>query len=292
MKIGFCGLGRMGVPMVRCLLRAGHEVHVWNRSAGPAQALAAEGAQVCASPRALADACPWVALCVFDAAAVEAVVFGTDGLAASRGLQVLIDHSSIPPGHTRAFARRLADTQGAQWLDAPVSGGTGGAAAGTLAVMVGGDAAVCEQVTPVLRAYAQRVTYMGPSGAGQVTKLCNQTIVATTIAAIAEAVALAQDAGVDAARLAEALAGGWADSTLLQLFVPRMTQEPPAAQATLDTMLKDLDTVAALARSQGTAIPVAAAAGQHYRLASRQGHGADDVSQLIRVFDPAPGRRA
>lgn len=288
MKIGFCGLGRMGVPMVRCLLRAGHEVWVWNRSPAPIQALVAEGAHACATPRELADQCPWVALCLFDAAAVEAVVFGPQGLSASPTLSILVDHSSIPPGATRRFAARLKQAHGALWLDAPVSGGTGGAAAGTLAIMVGGPAQACTQVTPLLQAYAQRVTHMGDTGAGQTTKLCNQTIVATTLAAIAEAIALAQDAGVDASRLSEALKGGWADSTLLQLFVPRMTQEPTAPQASLDTMLKDMDTVAALARDQGTAMPVALAANQLYRLASRQGLGPADVAQLIRLFDPAP----
>ncbi len=271
--------------MVRRLLQAGHQVWVWNRSPAPARALAAEGAHVCATPRAVARHCPWVVLCLFDAAAVEAVVFGDDGLAQAADLQVLIDHSSIPPGATRSFAQRLARANRAVWLDAPVSGGTGGAAAGTLAIMVGGEAEVCEQVRATLMAYAQRVTHMGPVGAGQVSKLCNQTIVATTIAAIAEAVALARDAGMDASLLSEALAGGWADSVLLQLFVPRMTQAPAAAQASLDTVLKDLDAVAELARSQGSAVPVAAAAAQGYRLASRQGLGAADVSQLIRLYD-------
>ncbi|WP_323016249.1 NAD(P)-dependent oxidoreductase [Castellaniella sp.] len=289
MHIGFCGLGRMGAPMVRRLLQAGHQVSVWNRSPGPAQLLAADGAQVCATPRELGDRCAWVALCLFDADAVEAVVFGPDGLARSDSLAVLIDHSSIAPDRTRDFAARLSQTNGAVWLDAPVSGGTGGAAAGTLAIMAGGPADLCDQVRPLLlQAYAQRVTHMGPVGAGQVAKLCNQTIVATTIAAIAEAVALAQDAGVDAERLPQALAGGWADSTLLQMFVPRMTQAAaPPPQASLGTMLKDLDTVADLARRQGTPVPVAAAVGQTYRLAERRGLGAADTSQLIRLYDPA-----
>ncbi|MGB6009005.1 NAD(P)-dependent oxidoreductase [Castellaniella sp.] len=285
MNIGFCGLGRMGAPMVRRLLQAGHQVSVWNRSPDPALQLAAEGARVCATPQALGEACSWVALCLFDAAAVESVVFGPNGLARAASLTVLIDHSSIAPDRTREFADRLRQANGAVWLDAPVSGGTGGAAAGTLAVMAGGPADVCAQVTPVLQAYAQRVTHMGPVGAGQVTKLCNQTIVAATIAAIAEAVALARDAGVDADRLPQALAGGWADSTLLQMFVPRMTRAAPPPQASLDTMLKDLDTVAALAQAQGTPIPVAAAAVQAYRLSSRQGRGAADTSQLIRLYD-------
>lgn len=289
MHIGFCGLGRMGAPMVRRLLQAGHQVSVWNRSPGPAQQAAADGAQVCATPRELGERCAWVALCLFDAVAVETVVFGPDGLAQSQALSVLIDHSSIAPDRTRVFADRLAQANGAVWLDAPVSGGTGGAAAGTLAIMVGGPADPCDQVTQVLmQAYAQRVTHMGPVGSGQVAKLCNQTIVATTIAAIAEAVTLARDAGVDADRLPQALAGGWADSTLLQMFVPRMTQAaPPPPQASLSTMVKDLDTVADLARRQGTPIPVAAAVGQAYHLAARQGQGPADTSQLIRLYDSA-----
>ncbi|WP_343835817.1 NAD(P)-dependent oxidoreductase [Castellaniella ginsengisoli] len=290
MKIGFCGLGRMGVPMVRRLLQAGHEVHVWNRSPGPLGEIRAAGAQVCATPRELGDRCAWVALCLFDAAAVRDVVFGAEGLARAGALELLIDHSSIPPAETCEFSDRLARANGAVWLDAPVSGGTGGAAAGTLAIMAGGPADACARATPLLMAYASRVTHMGPTGCGQVTKLCNQTIVTTTVAAIAESIALARDAGVNAARLNEALAGGWADSTLLQIFVPRMTQAPGPAQATLDTMLKDLDAVAALARAQGTAMPVAAATGQSYRLASRQGLGAEDASQLIQLYERARKR--
>ncbi|HUH40182.1 MAG TPA: NAD(P)-dependent oxidoreductase [Castellaniella sp.] len=285
MRIGFCGLGLMGTPMVRRLLAAGHEVLVWNRSPGRAAVLQAEGATVCQTPQALGQQCALVLMCLYDAAAVEAVVFGPQGLAQADAVKVLVDHSSIPPDETRRYAARLAQASGAVWVDAPVSGGTGGAAAGTLAIMAGGPQAGVDMARPVLMAYAQRVTHMGDTGAGQVTKLCNQTIVATTIAAIAEAVTLAQDAGVDAGRLAEALAGGWADSTLLQIFVPRMTQTPPPVQAGLDTMLKDLDTVAALARSQGSGIPVAAAAGQCYRQASRQGLGPQDVSQLIRLYE-------
>ncbi|MER1966259.1 NAD(P)-dependent oxidoreductase [Castellaniella sp. GW247-6E4] len=291
MIIGFCGLGLMGTPMARRLLAAGHELRVWNRSPARAAVLGVEGARVCETPRALGEQCDYVLMCVYDAAAVEAVVFGPQGLAEAAGVAVVVDHSSIPPDATRRFAARLEQASGAVWVDAPVSGGTGGADAGTLAIMAGGPRAAFDAVEPVLTAYARRITHMGDTGAGQVAKLCNQTIVATTIAAIAEAVGLARDAGVDPARLAEALGGGWADSTLLQIFVPRMTQPPPPVQAGLDTMLKDLDTVAALARAQGSAVPVAAAAGQSYRLASRRGLGPQDVSQLARLYERADGGR-
>jgi 3-hydroxyisobutyrate dehydrogenase-like beta-hydroxyacid dehydrogenase len=270
--------------MVRRLLAAGHEVLVWNRTAARVQDLVASGAREASTPAALAEECDIVCLCVFDARAVEDVVFGEQGVAASGRLKVLVDHSSIPPGETRDMAARLAAANGAIWVDAPVSGGTGGAEQGTLAIMAGGPEDVIAAITPLLKAYAQRVTHMGAVGAGQITKLCNQTIVATTIAAISEAVSLATDNDVDAARLPQALAGGWADSTLLQLFVPRMLVASNPPGAALDTMLKDLDTTAKVAQSKGTAMPVSAAAQQTYRLASSMGWGPLDVSQLIRLY--------
>ena len=284
MRVGFCGAGAMGSPMVRRLLAAGHEVLVWNRTAARVQDLVASGAREASTPAALAEECDIVCLCVFDARAVEDVVFGEQGVAASGRLKVLVDHSSIPPGETRDMAARLAAANGAIWVDAPVSGGTGGAEQGTLAIMAGGPEDVIAAITPLLKAYAQRVTHMGAVGAGQITKLCNQTIVATTIAAISEAVSLATDNDVDAARLPQALAGGWADSTLLQLFVPRMLVASNPPGAALDTMLKDLDTTAKVAQSKGTAMPVSAAAQQTYRLASSMGWGPLDVSQLIRLY--------
>lgn len=284
MKVGFCGAGAMGSPMVRRLLAAGHEVLVWNRTAARVQDLVAAGARQASTPAALAEECEIVCLCVFDAQAVEDVVFGEQGVAGSRRLKVLVDHSSIPPADTRDMAARLAAANGAIWIDAPVSGGTGGAEQGTLAIMAGGPEHIIADITPLLMAYAQRVTHMGAVGAGQITKLCNQTIVATTIAAISEAVSLATDNGVDAARLPQALAGGWADSTLLQLFVPRMLVASNPPGAALDTMLKDLDTTAKVAQPKGTAMPVSAAAQQTYRLASSMGWGPLDVSQLIRLY--------
>jgi 3-hydroxyisobutyrate dehydrogenase-like beta-hydroxyacid dehydrogenase len=269
--------------MVRRLLAAGHEVLVWNRTPKKTMALAALGATPVANPADMALECDVVCLCLFDAAAVEAVVFGPKGLAVDGALRCVVDHSSIAPDQTRAMAARLLQENGAAWIDAPVSGGVGGAEDGTLAVMAGGSADLLRELTPLLMAYAQRVSHMGDVGAGQTTKLCNQTIVATTIAAIGEAVALATAGGVDASRLGEALAGGWADSTLLQIFVPRMTAPPQGKLAGLNTMLKDLDTVAALAQQQGTPMPVSTSAQQVYRLARLMGLGEHDVSQLVQL---------
>ncbi len=285
MKIGFCGLGLMGQPMVQRLLQAGHDVLVWNRSADKAQGVMKSGAQWRDTPAALAQECEIVLLCVFDAQAVHDVVLGAHGLASVRGsLRIVVDHSSIPPQDTRDIAAQLDARCGAQWLDAPVSGGVGGAEQGTLAIMAGGQEHWLDKVRPVLAAYSQRVTLMGPVGAGQVTKLCNQTIVATTLSAIAEALSLANDNGVDASLISEALGGGWADSVLLQLFVPRMTQGTKQTKASIDTMLKDLNTVADLARSSHTTMPVAHAAQQTYRAGHRLGLGGRDVAEIVQVL--------
>lgn len=295
-ETGFCGPGLMGAPMIRHLLRAGHAVHVWNRTRAKSEALQADGATLADTPRELAARAEVVVLCVADAAAVEAVVFGEHGVlgpdAHAHGqtrpkgkLRWIVDHSSIPPAVTRSLAARAA-AAGVGWIDAPVSGGTTGAVAGTLAVMAGGEAADVEAVTPLIKAYASRVTHMGAAGAGQTTKLCNQAIVTSTVAAIAEAVTLAQRSGIDAARLTEALAGGWADSVLLQTFVPRMTQTGFAPLGALNTFQKDVETVAATAAETGTPMPVAGTVQQLLRLAVAAGLADADFTAFIDVLQP------
>ena len=286
MKLGFCGLGLMGAPMVRRLLAAGHEVSVWNRSPGKAAHLATLGARIASTPFDAANGADGVLMCLYDAAAVESVVFGPDGLAQAKGLLWLADHSSIAPDTTRLLARRLAQTHGAHWLDAPVSGGVAGVEAGTLAVMVGGDATHLETASQAMRAYAGNVTHMGPSGTGQATKLCNQTIVAATIAAIAEAVGFAERSGIDVHKLATALAGGWADSKPLQVFVPRMVAVQPTSIGALSTMLKDVDTVLAAAQKSGAPMPVTASVQQMLRMASAMGLGQAELSAIVSVVLP------
>jgi len=286
--LGFCGPGLMGAPMIRHLLRAGHAVRVWNRTPQKAEALIADGAQVAAAPRELAREADVVLLCVADAAAVESVVFGEQGLLAGEATQGvrarrIVDHSSIPPDATRRFAERAA-AHGVGWVDAPVSGGVAGAQNGTLAIMAGGAAADVEAVSPILAAYAARVTHMGGVGAGQTTKLCNQAIVTATVAAIAEAVSLARRSGIDAAKLPEALAGGWADSTLLRTFVPRMTQDGLEPIGALKTFQKDVDTIAAAAAQTGTPMPVSGTVQQLLRLAAAMGLAQADFSGFIDVL--------
>lgn len=290
MKIGFCGLGLMGAPMVRKLLAAGHAVKVWNRSPQKIAPLAALGAEAVATPARAASDVDAVLLCLYDAEAVESVVFGAEGVVHAAGLKWLADHSSIPPEATRGYARRLEAACGAVWIDAPVSGGIAGVEAGTLAIMAGGPADRVAQAAQAMRAYAGRVTHMGTSGAGQATKLCNQAIVATTVVAIAEAIGLAQRNGIDVGKLAEALAGGWADSKPLQVFVPRMIEVQSESIGALSTMLKDVDTVAALAQKSDAPMPVTSSVQQVLRAASALGLGAAELSAVVSIM--LPERRA
>jgi 2-hydroxy-3-oxopropionate reductase len=286
MHVAFCGLGLMGAPMVRRLLQAGHAVTVWNRSPGKLAPLLQAGARAAPTPAAAAAGARAVLLCVYDAAAVESVVFGTDGLARTPGLRWLADHSSIDPDTTRDFARRLKAQCGADWVDAPVSGGVAGADAGTLAIMAGGALHAVDEAAQCMAAYAGRVTRMGEAGAGQATKLCNQTIVAATVLAIAEAVSFAQRSGIDVARLAEALAGGWADSKPLQVFVPRMLQAQAQSIGALSTMLKDVDTVAGAAQAAGLPMPLTGTVQQVLRIASAMGLGPAELSAVVGVLQP------
>jgi 3-hydroxyisobutyrate dehydrogenase len=284
-KLGYLGLGLMGLPMSLRLLNAGHDVSVWNRSAGKIAALVQAGARAAGSPRELASAASIIFMCVTDAHAVEDVVFGHEGLAAAPGEgKLVVDFSSIHPDAARAIAARLKAANSMGWIDAPVSGGTKGAEEGTLAVMAGGDAADIERVRPYVLAMARRLTHMGPTGAGQTTKLCNQVIVGCAMAVLAEATRLATNAGIDAGRLPEALAGGFADSIPLQLFVPRMVQgihSPPLGH--IATMLKDLDTVVEVARDTSSPVPMASLAAQLFRMAKTL-RGADaDALEIYKL---------
>ncbi|WP_459615493.1 NAD(P)-dependent oxidoreductase [Bordetella sp. 2513F-2] len=283
--VAFCGIGLMGAPMARRLLAAGHRVRVWNRSPEKARALAVEGAEPADTPAAAAAGCDAVFLCLTDEAAVRDTVFGEQGVQRAAGAW-LVDHSSIAPVTTRQYADKLRQACGRVWIDAPVSGGVAGAQAGTLSIMAGGPAEAVDAVSPWLRAYAGRITRMGDVGAGQVAKLCNQTIVASTVNAIAEAVALAQRSGIDAAALRTALAGGWADSTLLQIFVPRMTAPVEQPLGSVATMLKDVENVAALARATGTELAGLNGVLASYRAAAAQGLGPADLSDIVRVAWP------
>ncbi|MEH2473804.1 3-hydroxyisobutyrate dehydrogenase [Nitrobacteraceae bacterium AZCC 2161] len=285
---GYLGLGLMGVPMTRRLLDAGYDVTVWNRSPGKATALVEAGAKAATAPHEVAAAASIIFMCLTDASAVEKVVFGAGGLASVPGDgKLVVDFSSIHPDAARSIATRLKAANGMAWIDAPVSGGTKGAEEGTLAIMAGGNAADVERVRPHILAMARGFTHMGPTGAGQTTKLCNQVIVGCAMAVLAEATRFAVNAGIDAKRLPEALAGGFADSIPLQLFVPRMAQgihSPPLGH--IATMLKDLDTVIDVAQDTASPVPMAALAAQLFRMAAAT-RGADaDALEIYKLSAP------
>lgn len=285
-SLAFAGIGLMGLPMCRRLLAAGFPLTVWNRNADKCLPLLQDGAHRVQTPAELCAEAEIVLLCLADTAAVREVVFGEGGLVEmARPGQLLIDLSSIEPAATQAMAAELLARTGMQWLDAPVSGGTPGAAAGTLAIMAGGRHADIERARPVLQHLGQRLTHMGEVGAGQVTKVCNQMIVACNALVIAEVVALAERSGVDANLLAPALAGGFADSKPLQILAPQMASsqfEP--VKWHVRTLLKDLDAAVKLAREQGSAAPMSGLAAQLMRLHGVQGNLHRDPATLIEML--------
>lgn len=282
MKLGYVGIGLMGKPMILRLLAAGHEVTVWNRSREKLTPVVEKGAKAAGSPAAVARAADIVMLCVTDQRAAEEVLFGPDGVihGASAG-KLVVDFSSIAPASAREFAKRL-EQKGMGLVDAPVSGGVPGAEKGTLAIMAGGKTEHVERVRPVVMQLAARFTRMGDSGAGQTTKLCNQVIVGSLLAVIAEAVRLAEAAGVDATKLPEALKGGFADSLPLQIFGSRMASrsfEPSIGAASL--MLKDLTNAAHVAQAYGVSLPMAHAALEQYRRLDAAGKIGMEPSVLV-----------
>lgn len=285
-RLGFAGIGLMGLPMCQRLLAAGYPLVVWNRHPQACAPLVELGATQVMERAQLGAQVDIVLLCLADTQAVEEVMFAEQGMAYGLNAeQVVVDFSSIEPAATQDMAQRLSAYSGAQWLDIPVSGGVGGAEQGTLVMMVGGDAQALARVQPVLEHLGQRVTHMGAVGAGQVAKVCNQMLVACNAMVIAEVVALAEQAGVDAALLAPALAGGFADSTPLQILAPQMARrEFEPVKWHVRTLLKDLDMAVKLSQSQISATPMSGLAAQLMRVHAAQGHAAADPATLIQLY--------
>jgi 3-hydroxyisobutyrate dehydrogenase len=276
----------MGLPMTRRLLAAGYPLSVWNRSPDKCLALLELGAQRAQTPAELCSDAGIVMLCLANTEVVREVVFGPGGIVeGARSGQLLVDFSSLEPAATRAMAAELEQRCGMRWVDAPVSGGTPGAEAGSLAIMAGGRVEDVERARPILAHLGQRLTRMGDVGAGQVTKLCNQMIVACNALVIAEVVALAEQAGVDAGLLAPALAGGFADSKPLQILAPQMASsqfEP--IKWHVRTLLKDLDSAVKLSREVGSATPLSGLAAQLMRLHGSQGNLQCDPATLVQLY--------
>lgn len=217
MKTGFIGLGVIGAPMAERVLAAGFDLGVWNRSVDKTVDLVKRGAHLASSPAALADVCETLCICVTDGAALDQIIFGASGVThAQHPPQYIVDHSTVPPDQTCEMAKRLRDTTGSIWIDAPISGGRIGAINGTLATFVGGPDAGVEAVTPVLNSFSSAVTHMGPTGSGQATKACNQLIGFLSAVALSEALVLAENLGLDTTKLPAALQGGFADTPVLQ----------------------------------------------------------------------------
>ena len=258
MRVAFLGIGMMGLPMARRLCEAGHPLAVWNRSRDKALGLAAQGAVVHATARDAVAGADMVISMLADGPSTSTVLFdpGWGAAAALPRGALFVDMASTRPAEARDHAARLA-ALGVAHVDAPVSGGTVGAQAGTLAIMAGGEAADVARAGPVL-ATLGRCTHVGPHGAGQLAKLANQMIVGITIGAVAEALLLCERGGADPAKVREAIAGGFADSRILQVHGQRMVERDFAARAKMTVQLKDMRNAMATAAELGLKTPVTA----------------------------------
>jgi 3-hydroxyisobutyrate dehydrogenase len=287
-RLGFIGIGIMGTAMVLRLLERGWRVAVWNKEPEHLPAVCDKGAVAAANPREVAEACDILLFCVLHTEAVNDVVWGANGVAeAQGGARLVIDLSTIHPDATRDFAQRLRERTGAGWVDAPCSGGPSAARAGTLTIMAGADEADFEAALPVMRELGQNVTRMGPVGAGQTTKIINQAIVGTGYVVMAEALALAERAGIAADRLPTALAGGHADGRLLQVLYPQMQArafEPPSSYAR--QLLKDMKAVKEFAHELDLAIPVVEQAGAQFAAHVANGYEMKDSASIAELYAP------
>jgi 3-hydroxyisobutyrate dehydrogenase len=287
MRIGFIGLGAMGLPMAGHLVDAGHEVTVASRRRGPIDAVVARGAADGGSPRAVAEASDVTILCVPNSPEVAEVV---DAMLPALGAgKTVVDCSTIDPEVERAQHDRVGRT-GAHYLDAPLSGGTTGAQKGTLTLMVGGDAAVLAATQPAFQPFSGLVVHVGGPGMGQVVKLCNNLIYAAQMTATAEATAMAVKSGVDPAKLFEVLTHATGDCVAVRtrLPVPGVVPESPASNGwqpgfMTDLMAKDLDLTLAYASRTGVPMATTAAARQLLTAASAAGYGREDFSAVAKV---------
>lgn len=289
-RIGFIGIGLMGEAMVRRLLDQGfRSITVWNLEPERLELVVPYGAIAAASPAEVTAMSDVVCTCVLDTEAVRSVVLGAQGVAAAEPLEgrLLIDLSTADPDATRQMALELADRRGMGWVDAPVSGGPEAARAGRLAIMAGGEVADVERARALLECLGATVTRMGPVGSGQVTKVINQAIVGTGFVLMAEALALAEQSGIDAALLPACLSGGLADSELLRRLYPKMQQrqfDPPIGYAR--QLLKDMQAVRDFSRARSSTLPVVEAAVRQYERFVEQGNAMADSASVLRLYRP------
>ncbi|HXG15219.1 MAG TPA: 2-hydroxy-3-oxopropionate reductase [Calidithermus sp.] len=287
--IGFIGLGIMGRPMARNLLKAGYPLVVHNRSRAAVDELAAAGARAASSPRDVAGQCDVLITMLPNSPDVEAVALGPDGIiAGARPGLVYADMSTISPLVSQKVGRAL-EPRGVRMLDAPVSGGEKGAIEGTLSIMVGGDRAVFEQVLPVFQALGRTITYLGPLGSGGFTKLANQIIVALNLTALAEALTLARKAGLDREATLRALAGGLAGSRCLEQKTPNYLSGSYQPGFKVDLHYKDLGLIMEAARALGVPVPTTAVVQELFGALRVRGRGGLDHSAIITLLEDLAG---
>lgn len=285
-SLGYVGVGLMGLPMTQRLVSLGYPVRAYDISPERIRAAREAGAAVASSPANAVRGSELVLLNLPTTEAVEEAVFGENGIASAlRPPQLVIDFSTIKVDKCRAIARRLREMTGAGWIDAPVSGGPPAAGSGTLTVMAGGEAADIDRTRPLFADLAGRFTPMGPTGAGLAAKMLNQLIVGCGHAVMAEAVVLAEAAGIDPGRLPDCLAGGLADSALLQRLYPRMVIRDFAPQGYVRQLLKDLEMVNEFAGALKAPTPMMGEALSLYRMLAHLGHTELDTASLVKLYD-------
>jgi len=287
MKVGFIGLGIMGAPMALNLLSAGHTLFASTRGKVP-DSIATTSATLCGSARQVTEKADVVFIMVPDTPDVESVLFGDDGVASAladgASRKIVVDMSSISPIATKAFAARI-NKLGADYIDAPVSGGEVGAKAASLTIMCGGQEAVFERVRPLFEKMGRNITLVGGNGDGQTTKVANQIIVALNIAAVGEALLFASRAGADPARVRQALMGGFAASRILEVHGERMIKRTFAPGFRIRLHQKDLGLALQGARDLGVALPQTANAAQLMQACAANGMADLDHSALVRALE-------
>ncbi len=288
-RIGFIGLGIMGRPMAKNLLKAGYPLVVHSRSQGPVQELAGAGAEALSSSQAVVEKVECVITMLPNSTDVELVSLGPKGIieGARSGL-IFVDMSTISPLVSQKIARVL-EPRGVRMLDAPVSGGEKGAIEGTLSIMVGGDRAIFEQVLPVFQALGKTITHLGPVGAGGFTKLANQIIVAGNLTAIAEALTLAAKAGLDIELTIKALAGGLAGSRCLEQKTPNYLSHTYRPGFKIDLHYKDLGLIMEASRALGVPLPTTAVVQELFNALRVKGRGELDHSAVVTLLEELAG---
>ena len=284
MEVGVIGLGRMGRPMVRGLLQAGHTVHIFNRSRPAIEELAAQGAHPAEGAAQLAASAELVLTVLPTPESVEHVY--RDLASVARAGQIFADHSTVSPSLNRRCAEWLG-ARGARFLDAPVSGGPGGAEAGTLTVMVGGEAEDFERALPALRAFGQNIRLCGPVGSGQVIKLVNQLLVAVHTSAIAEAAVFGVKLGADPQVILELIGTSFGSSAMLQRNLPRFAERDFTPATPVSLILKDLGVIHDEARSTRIPLPLGTLAQQQFVEAVGRGLGEQDMASIVALWEEA-----